>query len=270
MTKAWTSVFGNLDAHIPKPRTTGITMLLDKYLGPSAVSDYLHLMGDYIDHWKLTFGTSALMDEDRLREKIATVRTHDILVYPGGTLTEVAIARGVCRDYMRHTLDLGFNGVEISDGTIRLSSAARHDTIQCALDLGLTVVAEVGKKDPAQQQAPEKLAEQALVDLESGAAWVIIEARESGRGIGVYADDGAVRGDDVEAMTSLLGAHGDRVIWEAPLKRQYEYFILRYGPNVCLGNIAPGDVLAVEAMRVGLRFETFQREVDEYEEDTFR
>lgn len=270
MTKAWAPVFGDLDVHVPKPRATGVTMILDKYLGPSEVADRLCLMGDYIDHWKLTFGTSTLLDDDVLREKIATVRAHDILVYPGGTLAEVAMARGVGRDYMRHTHQLGFNGIEISDGTMRLSSAARHDAIQYALDLGLTVVAEVGKKDRTQQQPPEKLAEQALADLESGAAWVIIEAREAGRGIGVFAEDGAVRGDDVDDMTSLLGDHVERVIWEAPLSRQHEFFILRLGPNVCLGNITPLDVLAVEAMRVGLRYETFRCEVGEIEEGTFR
>jgi phosphosulfolactate synthase len=268
MTKAWAAVFGDLDVRVRKPREMGITMILDKCQGPSDVADHLHMMGDYIDHWKLTFGTSALLDENVLREKIETVRAHDILIYPGGTLAEVALTRGVCRDYMRHAKHLGFNGIEISDGTIHLSPAARHDAIQFARDIGLTVLTEVGKKDPDHQPPPEQLAEQALTDFESGASWVIVEARESGRGIGVFAEDGSVQENDVETMATLLNGHLGRVIWEAPLKKQYEFFILRFGPNVGLGNIKPRDVLGVEAMRVGLRFETFRREVERLEEDT--
>lgn len=270
MTKAWDDVFGDLDQRARKPRATGITMILDKCQGPGAVADHLDLMGDYIDHWKLSFGTSALLDEDFLREKIAAVRAYNIVIYPGGTLTEVAMVRGVCRDYMRHARRLGFNGVEISDGTIRLSRTARHNAIQFARDLGLTVMTEVGKKDPSQQPSSEELAGQALADFESGADWVIVEARESGRGIGVFAEDGAVHEDDVETIASLLSDHLARIIWEAPLKKQQEYFILRFGPNVCLGNIRPRDVLGVEAMRAGLRFETFRQVVESLEDDTFR
>ena len=270
MTKAWADVFWDQNKRTHKPRTTGITMVLDKCQGPNAVADHLNLIGDYVDHWKLSFGTSALLEEDLLREKIATMRAHDIVVYPGGTLTEVAMVRGVCRDYMRRACELGFNGVEISDGTIYLPPAARRDAVHFALDLGLTVVTEVGKKDPAQQPSPEELAEQALADFESGAAWVIVEARESGRGIGVFAEDGAVHEDDVEIIVRILGDHLERVIWEAPLKRQHEYFILRFGPNVCFGNIKPRDVLGVEAMRTGLRFETFRQVVEELEKDTLR
>jgi phosphosulfolactate synthase len=267
MTRAWDTVFKELNTRTLKPRSTGITMVLDKCQGPNAVADHLNLVGDYVDHWKLSFGTTALLEETLLREKIATMRAHGIVVYPGGTLTEVAIVRGVCRDYLRRACELGFNGIEISDGTIHLSSADRHDAVQYARDLGLTVVTEVGRKDPAEQPPPEKLAEQALADFESGADWVIFEARESGRGIGVFAEDGAVHEDDVETIADIMGCHLDRVIWEAPLKRQHEYFILRFGPNVCLGNIKPRDVLGVEAMRVGLRFETFRRVVEALERE---
>lgn len=265
MTRAWDTVFKDLNTRTLKPRATGITMVLDKCQGPNAVTDHLNLVGDYVDHWKLSFGTSALLEESLLREKIATMRAHSIVVYPGGTLAEVAMVRGLCRDYLRRACELGFNGVEISDGTMHMSPTERRDAVQYARDLGLTVVTEVGKKDPAQQPPPEKLAEQALADFEAGAAWVIVEARESGRGIGVFAEDGTVHEDDVNIIADGLGYHLDRVIWEAPLKKQHEYFILRFGPNVCLGNIKPRDVLGVEAMRVGLRFETFRRTVEEME-----
>ncbi len=271
MTKARRSIFPELDSRRAKPRKTGITMMLDKCQGLGATQEVLALSGDYIDHWKLSYGTSALLDEKLLRNKIESIRARDVLVYPGGTLAEYAIVQGVCRDYMRHAVELGFNGIEISDGTIDLAPRARRDTIRFALDLGLTVVTEIGKKDPGKQPPIEVLAEQALADFDAGASWVTVEARESGRGVGVFDEDGTVVEEDVERLAALLAGRIDRIVWESPLKRQQDYFIHRFGPNVCLGNIQPRDVLALEALRAGLRFETFRTVAEQLEvtaEDT--
>lgn len=265
--KAWADVFPNLDERSRKPRATGVTMMIDKGLGPNATADLLDLAGDFIDHWKLSFGTSALMNEPLLREKVAMVRERETLVYPGGTLTEYAIVQGACQEYLQRARALGFNGIEISDGTIELATTARRDAILCALDLGLTVVTEVGKKDPRRQPTTEALAAQAVADLEAGAAWVIVEARESGKGVGVYGDDGNVLSHDVDKLVAGLDGYLDRLIWEAPLKNQQEYFILRFGSDVSLGNIQPGDALAVEALRAGLRFETLRPLVEKMERE---
>ncbi len=267
MTKAWELVFGDLNRKKQKPRPTGITMVLDKCQGVQAVADLLPLSGDYIDHWKFSFGTSTLLSEEVIHNKISLLRERDIVVYPGGTLAEYAIVKGVCREYMRHAQKIGFNGIEISDGTIFLSRAARRDAIIYAADLGLTVISEVGKKDPDRQPSAEEMAEQALADFVAGAEWVIIEARESGKGIGVFKADGTVNKDDVETIAGILGDHLGHLIWEAPLKKQQEFFILRFGQDVCLGNIKPPDVLGVETMRIGLRFETFRKMVEKLETD---
>jgi phosphosulfolactate synthase len=103
------------------------------------------------------------------------------------------------------------------------------------------------------------MAEQALQDLAWGAAWVIIEARESGKGIGIYDSHGAVHTEEVALIHERMGVQIERLIWEAPLKNQQTYLIEQFGPNVSLGNIPTGEVLALEALRTGLRFETFAR-----------
>jgi phosphosulfolactate synthase len=41
--------------------------------------------------------------------------------------------------------------------------------------------------------------------------------------------------------------------------------IQQFGPDVNLGNIPTGEVLALEALRAGLRFETFYRIAEELE-----
>jgi phosphosulfolactate synthase len=204
-----------------------------------------------------------------LRDKVAALRARDVLVYPGGTLTEYAILNGVWRPYLRRARELGFNGIEVSDGSISLEPVARREVIGAALGRGVTVGAEVGKKDPSEQPAIEELAEQALADFDSGAAWVTVEARESGLGIGVHGPDGKVRPQAVDVIAQALDSRLERLIWEAPLKQQQRDFILRFGPNVGLGNIAPRDVLGLEALRAGLRFETLRPLADRPEPDRF-
>ncbi|MEK7328395.1 MAG: phosphosulfolactate synthase [Chloroflexota bacterium] len=265
--KAWADVFSHLNDRSRKPRTAGVTMIIDKCQGLTNMADLLALTGDYVDHWKLSFGTSALLDDDVLRQKITLARDNALLVYPGGTLTEYAVLKGVYPEFVRRARELGFNGVEISDGTIHIPPDIRRELITIALEVGLTVVSEVGKKDPREQPSAAKLAKQALLDFESGASWVILEARESGKGVGVYGADGSVHEGDVDTIAARLNSHLDRLIWEAPLKNQQEYLILRFGPDVGLGNIQPREVLATEALRAGLRFETLRPLVEKMEQD---
>jgi phosphosulfolactate synthase len=50
----------------------------------------------------------------------------------------------------------------------------------------------------------------------------------------------------------------EKILWEAPQKAQQLYFLQLIGCNVNLGNIAPSEIIALEAMRIGLRGDTFE------------
>lgn len=259
-TKAW----GNLihptapGRITTKPRQQGQTMVLDRCQGLNDTEDLLALSGDYIDLIKLSFGTSVFVDETLLRRKIELVRAHQIEIYPGGTLMEIALFQGVYPQFVRRAKALGFTALEVSDGSITVPRSVREDCIKQALDAGLKVISEVGKKDPDLRIPPAALAEQILADLALGAEKVIVEAREAGRGIGIYDEEGRLRADEMATILTYLGQHQDNVMWEAPLSSQQSALILRGGPNVNLGNVKPNDVLGLEAMRCGLRFETFR------------
>lgn len=268
--RPWLGVLGldaAIDRRLQRPRRTGVTMVIDTGLGRTAMADMLELAAPHIDHWKLAFGTSALMPVEALRHKLELLAANGVLTYPGGTLLEAAIVQQHCRVYMRRARALGFQAVEISDGTIDLPADRRRRVIDCARDAGLVAITEVGKKDPARQPEAGELADQALKDIEWGAAWVIVEARESGRGIGIYDAVGALRGDFLEEMAALLGEHTERLIWEAPQKDQQAALVRRFGANVNLGNVAAREALALEALRSGLRYETLSR-IAEWERAT--
>jgi len=59
-----------------------------------------------------------------------------------------------------------------------------------------------------------------------------------------------------ELRIIIEGTKLDKIIWEAPQKNQQTYFILKFGANVNLGNIAPDEITALETMRLGLRGDT--------------
>jgi phosphosulfolactate synthase len=232
-------------------------MVLDKGLGCRATEDLMATAGDYIDFLKFSFGTSALYDEAVLRAKLDIVRNAGVDVYPGGTLLEVVVCQNCYGEFLRRAKALGFTAVEVSDGTMHMVDEERSDCIKRALDAGFQVLTEVGKKSPEEKLIVPEMHRQIARDLELGAMLAIIEAREGGKGIGIYDKTGAVDKGELDALVSGI-KDVDRVMWEAPLKSQQEYLILRFGNNVNLGNIPTGDVLALETLRQGLRGDTLK------------
>lgn len=240
-----------------KPRFKGITMILDKGIGLRKTLDLLEMCGEYIDFWKLGFASSALYRPEILKKKIEMVNSYKIKIYPGGTFLEIALAQGKQKAYLQRARELDFSAVEISDGTIELPAWKRSQIIKAALERGLMVLTEIGKKDSCAVFHPELIAEQINKDLEDGAFKVILEARESGKNVTIFNEQGNI---ELDKMNRLLMSAGkqDQIIWEAPLKKQQLDFMAMFGPNVNLGNILPEDVLALESLRSGLRADTFR------------
>jgi len=261
---AWAGVIDHVwNGDVDRGRRAGITMILDTGLGLGATADFLETAGPYVDHWKFGFGTSALVPARLLGRKLETIARHGVLAYPGGTLLEAATVQHNCRVYMERASQLGFRAVEISDGTIDLPPQRRRNMIACARRAGLVPITEVGKKDPHAQPSARELAELALQDLEWGAEFVTIEARESGMGIGIFDQQGKVRAEMVEEIAGIVGCDLKRLIWEAPQKAQQAALVARFGAAVSLGNVLPENLLALQALRIGLRFETLSRIVED-------
>jgi len=241
-----------------KPRQEGITMIIDKGLGLGATQDLLDSAADVIDFIKLTFGTSAFLDIDYLAEKVEMVKDYDVYICPGGTFLEVSVWQGAYTKYLKRCKELGFNALEVSDGTIEIDMKTRGDCIKRAVDVGFMVVSEVGKKDPNEKVATAKMHEEIAADLKNGAFKVIVEAREAGKGVGIYDKEGKPKSDEIDALIKGVDDIA-KLEWEAPIKDQQQFLILRFGPNVSLGNVPPEDILALEALRNGLRGDTLKR-----------
>ena len=110
-----------------KPRQDGITHVLDKGLSVAEVDGLIEVAGDSVDIVKLGWGTA--LATGNLGPKLERYRAHGIPVVLGGTLTELAIARGRFDELIDWAKQLGLQHFEISDGTIALE----HDGDQTRL-----------------------------------------------------------------------------------------------------------------------------------------
>ena len=231
-------------------------MVMDKGLSVEEAKNFMSVAEPHVDIVKLGFGTSFVTPT--LKEKLEVYRRHNMPVYFGGTLFEAFLIRNQFDDYVKVCKDYGVSYMEVSDGSITIPHAEKCGYIEKLTKFG-TVLSEVGSKDAAHIIPPYKWIELMRAELNAGSAYVIAEAREAGN-VGIYRGSGEVREGLVQEILTQIPE--EQIIWEAPQKAQQLYFLELIGCNVNLGNIAPSEVIPLEAMRIGLRGDTFHLYLD--------
>jgi phosphosulfolactate synthase len=233
-----------------KPRRRGLTCVIDGGLPLTDVRAVLDSAAASVDVWKLGWGSAYL--DAAVGAKLDLLREHDVVACPGGTLLEVAAYQGRTEECLEWMAATGFEQIEVSDGLGLLGEEAKAALIRRA-SASFTVVSEVGLKRKGSVMPAGMWVELARADLESGAAAIIAEGRESGT-VGMYSEDGSARPDVVDAL--LDGVGPQRLVFEAPRKDQQAWLVRHVGTDVNVGNVAPRDVLGLEALRLGLRADT--------------
>ncbi|MCF6404418.1 phosphosulfolactate synthase [Chitinophaga filiformis] len=241
-----------------QPRSFGITMVTDKGLSLQDTKDFLSVSAPHVDMVKLAFGTAYVTPN--LDEKIKVYQSFNIPVYFGGLLLEAFIIRNQFDDYIEVSKKYGINYFEVSDGSLSIPHAEKCGYIEKLAKLG-TVLSEIGSKDKDREHItpPYKWIELMKAELSAGSQYIIAEARENGT-VGLYRDSGEVREGLVQEILTQIP--GEKIIWEAPRKDQQLYFLDLIGCNANLGNIASHEVISLEAMRVGLRGDSFHFYLD--------
>ena len=244
-------IINNLPERTAKPRSSGMTMVMDKGLSLRQVEDFIEVGGPYTDIVKLGWATSFVTPN--LDQKLKLYSDAGIPVYFGGTLFEAMIVRGQFDDYCRLLDKYQLQYAEVSDGSINIEHEEKCEYIR-KLAKQVTVISEVGSKDVQKIFAPYKWIKLMQAEIEAGAWKVIAEARESGN-VGIYRDSGEVRQGLIDEILTQIPA--ETIIFEAPQKAQQVWFIKLIGANVNIGNIAPADVIPLETLRLGIRSDTF-------------
>ena len=244
--------FLDLPARSPKPRSRGLTHVIDKGIALRQVENLFDTAGDYVDIVKLGWGTSYVTQN--LKDKIELYRSYEVPVVCGGTLFEAVVARGKLDEYRRWLSENGFSHVEVSDGTIELE---RERKLELIAELGqdFVVMSEVGSKDSDVVYAPYQWVQWLKEDLEAGAWKVITEGREGGTA-GIFRSTGDMRTGLIDEIVHELPLSD--VVFEAPTTASQAWFVQKYGPEVNLGNIPPDEVIPLETLRLGLRADTLK------------
>ena len=234
-----------------KPRSNGLTMIMDKGLSLNEAENMIVLKSELTDIVKLGFGTSLLTRN--IDKKISLYREAGIDVYTGGTLFEAFIVRNQLDDFYRLMDKLKLEMVEVSDGCIQMEHEKKCELIH-KLSKDFKVISEIGSKDESLTIEDDKWVSYMKKELEAGSWKVIAEAREGGN-VGMFETDGEIKEQLIKKITKEIDE--SNILWEAPLKKQQVWFINELGANVNLGNISPNSIISLECLRLGLRGDTF-------------
>ena len=235
-----------------KPRTEGLTHVIDKGMNLREIEGLFDTAGQFVDIVKLGWGTSYVTNN--LEKKIALYRSFDTPVVCGGTLFEAVYGRRKMDEFKSWLKEFRFSHVEISDGTLEIP---RDEKLELITDFArdFVVLLEVGSKYADVNIAPYLWVQWMREELDAGAWKVIAEGREGGTA-GIYRPTGELRTGLVDEIEHSIDA-GD-VIWEAPTKASQAWFVKHFGSNVNLGNIPPEEVIPLETLRLGLRGDTLK------------
>ncbi|MCF6233543.1 MAG: phosphosulfolactate synthase [Rhodobacteraceae bacterium] len=238
-----------------KPRAQGHTMMIDWGIPLLRQRDILEMAGRYIDFAKIAVGTSRFYDETYLTAKLDLYKAHGVRPFLGGQFQEYMFATQgaqALRPFLEEALRLGFEVVEVSDNVIPLTDEERSEQIRLAVDVGLTVLGEVGSK--SEQSSADVLISQGNQAFEAGAELVLIEGAE-------LIENGVINSDMLGAFQQ--GLDMTRVMIELPgpwvpdtsLSQIHDLkkaLIRLFGADVNLANIMPDDIIETESLRCGL------------------
>jgi phosphosulfolactate synthase len=251
--RATTTFFpGELPA-VPRPRKTGITHVLDR-LDPVS-EEWLRPLARYVDVVKIGWGLPLLFPREIVRRRVRFYHELGLEVSTGGTLLEHAVVRDRASAAIQEAKELGFDIVEVSDGVIEMSPAQIAKLSEEVRSRRIGLYIEVGKKNPQNQLSLRETLERIGRARELSPRKVIIESRESGRGVGIYDGEGQIKWDWVR---SIVADHPpEELIFEAPQEHQQISLLKELGAETNLGNIAFSSVGPLASQRLGLRGDTF-------------
>jgi phosphosulfolactate synthase len=230
----------------------GLTAVIDfgpdsaGWTGVRGVEDLLAIAGPYIDFAKIYEMNALLVPREPLARIVAAYAAAEVETFSGGILFEWAHRQGEVEALAPLLGALGIRGLEISENYIRLDPAERDRWIGWFRDRGFEVIYEFGRKTPDEPLDLDRLAGIVGAVREAGAHHVIVEQSEID--LVARSDAGIL---DRLARTPWF----DDILIEAdPLRfpAQHAELIRRFGANVSLANVAPGQALRLEGLRRGI------------------
>jgi phosphosulfolactate synthase len=208
---------------------------------------------------KISMACWMVAKESVTRRKIAAAKTWRVPTVTGGGPFEVAVAQGKLPAYLDLCADIGVDRIECGEGFTDLTMEPA-EIVGMARERGLDVQFELGKKHGGAfgEQVVDGLIDQGKRWLGAGALQLVMEARESACGVGLFDDQGQLNRRFADRFANAFGP--EIVMFEAPNKPSQFALLNHLGPRVHLCNIRLEELLRVEIYRRGLHSDAFQHE----------
>lgn len=239
-----------------KPRTRGLTMMIDWGLPRGLQKDCLENQSFYVDEAKIAAGIPRIMPQKTLEAKIETYRDFQVPCFPGGLFTELAIAQGNYEKFLEQARQIGFSAIEVSDNLLELSRNEKKKAIRKAVEeFDLTVMGEVGRKEGVLSE------DELIADVENcvdaGVQLVLLEAHELFHG--------DIRTDVIESLIKRVPL--SKLMFELPVvvlpdvTRDYKHricawLVAQFGTEVNLANVEWDEIYFTEICRRGMGGDT--------------
>jgi phosphosulfolactate synthase len=208
---------------------------------------------------KVSMACWMVADEAATRRKMAAAKRLHVPTVTGGGPFEVAVAQERLPEYLDLCADMGFNRIESGCGFTDMPLRAR-EVVKMAAQRGMNVQFELGKKHMGafNTDVVTELLAQGHEWLDAGAVELVVEARESAKGVGLFDDEGNFDGTLADRFAREFSLA--LLMFEAPNKPSQFALLDHFGPEVRLCNVRLEEVLRVEIYRRGLHSDAFSRD----------
>ncbi len=240
------------------PDLAPATSPFDPGYDPVTLESHLAQSSHLISILKISMACWMVAKESATRQKVAAAKKHRVRTVTGGGPFEVAVAQGQLAAYLDLCGGMGFDRVECGEGFTDMPLPAK-DVVRMAHQRGLDVQFELGKKHAGAftEDTVKQLIEQGQRWLDAGAVELVVEARESAKGVGLFDDQGNFNPAYADRFVRAFGF--STVMFEAPNKPSQFALLDHFGREVCLCNIRLEELLRVEIYRRGLHSDAFSK-----------
>jgi phosphosulfolactate synthase len=243
-----------------KPRKNSMLLMSEVGMPLRATEDLIEIAGTLIDYAKITdhVGLVDRLSAAWIKRKVALYNANDIPVIPGGIPFQLAVIQDKVLGYFHAVQDLGFDGVEMSEDTMKpMQTGYREELIATAIEMGLKVFTEMGRKNVETPFDADEICEQILRDIDLGVSKIYLESSEIQE---LFEADPA-------ALDKIAGlGKNDFLLFELGMINAQEkaaWLVERYGPEINFASVSPTDVVAVDAIRRGMHRKAAYRFITE-------
>lgn len=234
------------------------TSPFDPGVAPAVLESHLAQSAHLMQSLKVSMACWMIAAPAETRRKVIATRAAGVTVQAGGGPYEVAIAQRRLPAYLDLCADVGFDAIECGSGFTD-ADVNPAEIVRAAAVRGLAVSYELGKKHGGEFDAHvlPGLIDEGRRWLDAGARILIVEARESATGVGLFGAHGELNEALAEQLVSDFGL--GMLIFEAPTKPSQFALLDHFGPRVQLANVRLDELLRVEIYRRGLHSDAFSK-----------